>query len=67
MLLLASTLVSAGTGMMWDDGTGTYNMGWKLAMGFIALIYFVLASFIFSTVFWFTHNLLNKETKIKKK
>ncbi len=43
-------------GMMGDGG---------LAMTFYGLVIFALASFVFSAIFWWTHNWLVKEKRGK--
>lgn len=43
-----------GPGMMWGYGT---TGGW-VGMWFLGLIYLAVAAFVFSVVFWLTHNWL---------
>ena len=44
-------------GMMGDGG---------LAMGFYGLAFFAIASFVFSAIFWWTHNWLVKDRHRKE-
>jgi hypothetical protein len=50
ILILASPAVLADWGMMGDYGMSGYGMG------VFGIIYFALAAFIFSVIFWMTHN-----------
>ena len=61
-LLIAIPSVFAGYGI-W------YNMSWgmKIAMTFLMVLYFAAACFIFSIIFWLTHNWLVKASKKKKR
>lgn len=70
MLLLLSTVVMAGFG----DGTctmggsyGGWSVGGKIVMVIAGIAYFVLASFVFSVVFWLTHKWLDCKCVKKKK
>ena len=61
LLVLLSSVVLADSDMMGDFGmmgTGGWMMG-----GLYGLVYFVIASFIFSITFWLTYKWLIKDKK----
>jgi len=51
VFVLASPAVFADWGMM--DGYGMMGYG---GMGVFGVVYFALAAFVFSLIFWLTHN-----------
>ena len=57
MFVLLSTFAFAQTGLMHYKETGT---GSGMFMG---LLYFVAGAFIFSVIFWLTHNWLVKKKR----
>jgi len=64
-LVLLSTTVLADNDMM-DFGNsngmmGSYGMGGFWGMSVVGLIYFVIAAFIFSVIFWLTYKWLIKK------
>jgi hypothetical protein len=54
-LVTCSTFVSADFGDMMD---GFGMMGGSFGMGIYGAIYFAIGAFIFSAIFWLTHNWL---------
>ena len=56
--IMAFPLVTADYGMM-GSGYGMMGYGW----GLLGLVYFVLAAFIFSIIFWLTYEWLVKKKK----
>ena len=50
-LILAIPVVFADWGMM-----GDYGMMGSGTMGLFGVVYFALAAFVFSVIFWLTHN-----------
>lgn len=46
-------------GMMDSDGMMMQGGGW--AMMIFGLVYFAIASFVFSLIFWLVHNWINKK------
>ena len=60
LLVLLSLIALADYGMMgYNNGSGMMGGGWILG-GFVGILYFALAAFIFSVIFWLTHNWLSK-------
>jgi hypothetical protein len=57
LFALLSQPVLADWGMM--DGTGMMGTG----MGLVGLVYFAVGAFIFSVIFWLTHNWLVPKRK----
>jgi hypothetical protein len=59
-LVLLSSTVLADYGMM--DGYGMMG-GAGMLGGLLGLVYFALAAFVFSVIFWMTHNWLVKKKR----
>ncbi len=53
----------AGSSIMW------YNVSWgmKILLAFSMVLYFALASFVFSLIFWLTHKWISEDGKKKRK
>ena len=60
-LLSALPVAFADTGMMGDYGMMGTGFGGMFGYGLLWLVYFALAAFIFSVIFWWTHNWLAKK------
>jgi hypothetical protein len=61
--LLATTVLADGNMMDFGNNNmmGGYGVGGFLGMGVIGLIYFAIAAFIFSVIFWLTYKWLIKK------
>jgi hypothetical protein len=63
MLLLLLPSVLADYGDMMSGGM-MGGAGW-FGMGLVGLIYFAIGAFVFSVIFWLTHNWLVKDKRRK--
>ncbi len=64
LIALSSTAVLAQYGMMGNyDGYGMMGGLGFFGAALLGLVYLAIASLVFSTVFWLTHNWLVKEKK----
>lgn len=61
-IALITPSVLADTDMMGDYGMMSGNMGWMMG-GAYSLIYFVIISFLFSIIFWWTYKWIVKGKK----
>jgi len=67
---MMSMMMGRGTGMMGSEETinmmGGKNMAYGMmgsGMGIYGLVYFALAAFVFSVIFWMTHNWIVQKKK----
>ena len=63
ILSILNPLALADAGDMMGFGSGYGMMGGTLGMGLFGIIYFLIAVFIFSLIFWWTYTLIVKKKK----
>lgn len=61
VLLSTPQIASADAGFMDYGMMGGYSGMGIFGMGLVGLIYFAIGAFVFSVIFWLTHNWISKK------